>query len=123
MYRFRDDVDMSDEREEWTYKGPVELVGTVRGEDGRLTVEAELRITVQEERAFDAVLPSLREWSGTSVVSDRTGALRLSGRYEVVMPWGQSGEAWVEASAQSVTEPDLEWHVSIQGIGRAPWLP
>lgn len=114
---------MSEEHGGWVYKGPVDLVGMVRGVRGRLTVEAELSIEVHEERGFDGARPGLREWSGSSVILDRTGELQLGGQYQVVLSSGQSGEAWVETEVQALNEPDLELHLTIQGIGRAPWLP
>lgn len=114
---------MDSERADGKYEGRIEVRPV--GQAGRaVMLDAELRVTVAEERTFESVLPLLREWGGDATLVGRTDTLDIVyGRYEVVLPSGERGEAWVTSEVPLRDEGECEVSVSVQGIGRAPWWP
>lgn len=119
----RHDAFMDSEHAEAQYEGQIEVrpVGHV---GHAVTLDAELQVTVTEVATFGSVLPPLREWGGDATLVDRADGVELVyDRYEVVLPSGDRGEAWVTWEATQPDGDEREVSVSVQGIGRPPWWP
>jgi hypothetical protein len=96
------------------------LAGVVGAKVHRVSVRAELTITI--ERGDDEHVPPLRSWGGRATATDRVGDLFLDGVYDLTLPTGQMGRAYVSTSIElGVGERRLA--LDVQGVGEVPWWP